>query len=90
VHWGERGEIDHEQESGRGDCVCVCSTHGAWRKSDPRSWGQPSSPKMTAKMEPACNMGPSLPMTRLLATASALPMTWGSATGQSKQARRRV
>jgi len=33
------------------------------------------SPKMTAKIDPACNMGPSLPITKLLPTARALPIT---------------
>lgn len=32
-------------------------------------------PRITARMDPACSMGPSLPMTRLEATANALPST---------------
>lgn len=37
------------------------------------------SPRITAKIDPACSMGPSLPITKLLATARALPITCGSA-----------
>jgi len=34
------------------------------------------SPRSTARIEPACNIGPSLPITSPLATARALPMTF--------------
>lgn len=35
-------------------------------------------------MDPACSMGPSLPITRPLATASALPMTCGGRAGREQ------